>query len=244
MPIFHQLETGEQYAKIPRALLDEKMDGLSKSVLCYLLSKPPKWKMRVTDIMAHFTNGERSIRRALDELRTLGYVHYSQTRNGNRMGEGVWTICDKPTLPQHVRFAHAQNEDAQNAHRSKIDLSKIDLSQSKGSKETKETSALPTRNVLASPDETFPAMWKEDKRTKEEKLAALKMPKDYPSERAFNAFLENESLDAIATYRGDELFSQLTDNKWHHWTGRNWRKIKDWKAYVRALETKINSHTF
>ena len=59
MPIFHQLETGEQYAKIPRALLDEKMDGLSKSVLCYLLSKPPKWKMRVADIMAHFTNGER-----------------------------------------------------------------------------------------------------------------------------------------------------------------------------------------
>ena len=120
-----------------------------------------------------------------------------------------------------------------------------DFSKEYESKETKETSALPTRDVLASPvDETFPAMWKEDTRNKQEKLAALKMPKDYPSERTFNAFLENESLDAIATYRGDELFSQLSDNKWHHWTGRSWRKIKDWKSYVRALEAKINAHTF
>jgi len=115
-----------------------------------------------------------------------------------------------------------------------------DFSKDYLSKESKETSALPTRNVLASPDETFPAMWKEDKRTKEEKLATTKVPKDYPSERTFNTFIE--SLDAISTYRGDSLYSELCDNKWHDWTGRNWRKIKDWKAYVMALETKLNSH--
>lgn len=240
MPIFHQLETGEQYAKIPRALLDEKMDGLSKSVLCYLLSKPPKWKTRVTDIMAHFTNGERSIRRALDELRALGYVHYSQTRNGNRMGEGVWTICDKPTLPQHVRFAHAQNEDAQNAHRSKIDLSKIDLSQSKGSKESEETSALPTLPVLATPEETFPAMWKPDKRTKKEQLAAIKPPKDFPSEREFTDCIERNELDGIKCKR-DKLYSDLTDAKWHRWTGRQWQRISDWEAFIIGLDAHLNS---
>lgn len=241
MPIFHQLETGEQYAKIPRALLDEKMDGLSKSVLCYLLSKPPKWKMRVTDIMAHFTNGERSIRRALDELRTLGYVHYSQTRNGNRMGEGVWTICDKPTLPQHVRFAHAQNEDAQNAHRSKIDLSKIDLSQSKGSKETKESAPTSPRCVASPVEEIHEPVWKPDERTKKQQLATIKPPKDFPCEREFTAFIEGEQLDGI-TCKRDNLYADLCSAKWHRWTGRQWQRIKDWKAFVVALDNRLNAY--
>ena len=115
-----------------------------------------------------------------------------------------------------------------------------DFSKEYLSKESKETSALPTRDVLATPDETFPAMWKEDKRTKEEKLAALRMPKDYPSERTFTAFLEDNDLDGILCKR-DNLFSTLTDSKWHHWTGRQWTKIKDWKAYVTAFNAKLDS---
>lgn len=108
------------------------------------------------------------------------------------------------------------------------------------SKESKETSALPTLPVLATPEETFPAMWKEDKRTKEQKLATTKVPKDYPSEREFEAFIENEPLDGIVNKR-DKLYSDLTDAKWHDWNGRQWKRIRDWKAYVIALDQRLNS---
>ena len=242
MPIIHQLETGEQYAKIPRAMLDDVRLSLSaKGVLSYLLSKPPKWKMRVSDIVAHCTDGKDAIRTALNQLRAVGYVHYSQARNERgKMSEGVWSICDKPVLSPHTAFPHTAQPDTGNRNHSKIDGSKIDLSQSKGSKGSKESAALPPLPILASPDEIHEAQWRPDTRTKKQKLAAIKPPKDYPDEQHFNAFVEYQQLDGIACKR-DNLYRDLCNDKWHKWTGRHWQRIKDWEAFIIALDKRLNS---
>lgn len=87
----------------------------------------------------------------------------------------------------------------------------------------------------------FPSTWKPITGTKAQKLARIKLAdKDYPSEQEFESFVEGEQLDGITCYRSD-LYLEMCDRKWHEWRPRaqKWRKINDWKAYVRGLDDKI-----
>ena len=105
------------------------------------------------------------------------------------------------------------------------------------SKETKETPAFAAVDCLKS--EEIPAESKPDKRTKNAKLAALPVP-EYPSEREFDAFVADEFLDNIGTYRGN-LYADLCARKWHEWDERlaKWMPVRDWKSYVTALDGTI-----
>lgn len=72
------------YVQISHSLLDTP--GLSfraKGVLCYLLTKPKNWKVRVRDIMNHTTEGEYAVRAALKELRIAGYAVYETVYDDN-----------------------------------------------------------------------------------------------------------------------------------------------------------------
>jgi len=86
----------------------------------------------------------------------------------------------------------------------------------------------------------FSAIWKPDHRSKEQKLATIQPPEDYPSEAEFDALLENEELDEISTYRPG-LYRELCRHKWHQWNAKlgKWIKIRDWRAYVSRLNALI-----
>lgn len=86
----------------------------------------------------------------------------------------------------------------------------------------------------------FSAIWKPDHRSKEQKLATITPPEDYPSEAEFDALLENEELDEISTYRPG-LYRELCRHKWHQWNAKlgKWIKIRDWRAYVSRLNALI-----
>jgi hypothetical protein len=109
----------------------------------------------------------------------------------------------------------------------------------KMSKETKETPAFAA--VVCLKSEEIPAESKPDTRTKNAKLAALKVP-DFPSEREFDAFVSDEFLDNIGTYRGN-LYADLCARKWHEWDEQlaKWIPIRDWKSYVTALDGTIEA---
>lgn len=116
-----------------------------------------------------------------------------------------------------------------------------DFSKDYESKESKETSALPTLAVLASPDdEDYKPKCIPDKRTKEEKLTTVKRPKNYPSETEFETFTEDNQLDGITNKRPD-LYMDLCRAKWHDWNGRQWKRIRDWKAYVTKFNSMLDS---
>ncbi len=100
-------------------------------------------------------------------------------------------------------------------------------------KESKETAA-----VAAGSLSDFKPTWKPDERSRQEKLKGIKTPRDYPSERFFDAWVDDEGLDNIAG-RVSDLYGRLCDHKWHHWNGRRWVPIRDWKSYVRSLETTV-----
>lgn len=106
------------------------------------------------------------------------------------------------------------------------------------SKEPKGT-AFATQDAaeVVSPD--IPANWKPSSKremTKEQLLAKLPVPKDYPSEDEFNTYLEDEDCDNVLSNR--DLYRDLCLRKWHHWRQdlHRWNLIKDWRKYVVALE--------
>jgi len=107
------------------------------------------------------------------------------------------------------------------------------------SKETKETPAFAA--VVCLKSEEIPAESKPDTRTKNAKLAALKVP-DFPSEREFDAFVSDEFLDNIGTYKGG-LYQDLCARKWHEWNEplAKWVPVRDWKSYVTALDGTIDA---
>jgi len=107
------------------------------------------------------------------------------------------------------------------------------------SKETKETPAFAAVVFLKS--EEIPAESKPDTRTKNAKLAALKVP-DFPSELEFDAFVSDEFLDNIGTYKGG-LYQDLCARKWHEWSEplAKWMPVRDWRSYVTALDGTIEA---
>lgn len=87
---------------------------------------------------------------------------------------------------------------------------------------------------------SVPAVWKPDARPQWAKLAMLKPPRDFPSEREFDEHLDSAGLYFVPTYRSD-LYRELCERKWRDWNERllKWEPIRDWKKYVAALDEKM-----
>lgn len=226
----------DPFARIPKTILDDKaLSWRAKGILCYLLGKPTGWKTRVKDIRNHAKEGERAVRAALKELRRVGYAQLVQLRDGKKIKEWVWKISDSPIFENlDGGNAHVENVDVENAHHSKNEGIKNDLSKNE-SKEAKETA-----NEFAV-DSLSSSTRKPDGRTKKQKLASIRMPKEYPSEREFDHFIETNGLDGIAAYRGD-LYDSTCRNKWHTWRAdiEKWVRIIDWRKFMSGLNERID----
>lgn len=118
-----------------------------------------------------------------------------------------------------------------------------EISEHRKSEESKET----PNKFGAGVSEEFVAKGVFDSRTKQEKLDAHRRPRrsDYPSQREFDDFIESELLDHIGMGKRDqeELYHTLVRNKWRQWKNNHWIRIGDWKAYVRALDERMETAT-
>jgi hypothetical protein len=146
---------------------------------------------------------------------------------------------DKRARNSHALVTHQSPQICQAEAEAEADAHAEARSMSKESKETKETPAFAAVGCLKS--EEIPAESKPDTRTKNAKFAALKVP-DFPSEREFDAFVSDEFLDNIGTYRGD-LYADLCARKWHEWNEplAKWVPVRDWKSYITALDGTIEA---
>lgn len=236
-----QHRRSDTFARIPHDLLENpELSAAAKGILCYLLSKPDAWMARVTDIVNHMTNGKSSVRNTLNELREAGYAHFEQRRDGRgRLSQGEWSIADSPVYPRkspRTRNRYADNPDTENRHLSKNESSKKDFSKNK-TEETKGTT------VASQTDDNvnFDSTWKPNSDSKEQKLAKLRPPSNYPTEREFDAWLQSEEVDHIINFR-DDLYRDLCLRKWHHWYPKSgkWKPIADWRKYVLKLNEKMD----
>jgi hypothetical protein len=226
MITIHKSHTiADPFCRFPKAISDdENLSWQAKGILCYLLGKPDGWKTRVADIVNRGKDGADAVRSALKELRKAGYVRLTRLTEKGKVTEWKWEVSDAPCFAK----PDADFPDVENHHHSKNESSKKELS-----KESKESAIASPQRAVAS-QETHAPTWKPDGRTKKEKLASIKPPKDFPSEDRFDAFLAYMHLDNIAINRPD-LYSDLCDAKWHRWTGRTWQSIADWERFVVGL---------
>jgi hypothetical protein len=73
---------------------DESVSALARLTLVYLLSKPPKWKLRANDIKRYLGVGINKVYRILRELREAGYLVMERIQSAVR-----WDVYEVPKPP-------------------------------------------------------------------------------------------------------------------------------------------------
>lgn len=219
----------DPFARVSKQLLnDPAISFKAKGILAYLLGKPEDWKLRVSDLENHSSDGKDSIRSALNELRAAGYAKFERIKKKGVIVDGVWKICDFPIFSPRTGFPDVDKPDEENRYLSKNECTKNERTKSK---ETKETPP--------SDGASVPAVWNPSHHSKEGQLARVKPPKDYPSQKEFECFMD-EHCGSAFNYRPD-LYLEICRNKWHKWSKQynHWRPIRDWRVYVLTLNDTI-----
>ncbi|RKQ16958.1 hypothetical protein D8M03_08760 [Lysinibacillus endophyticus] len=68
-------EKNENYTVLDQGFLkNRRLSWKAKGILAHMLSKPDDWYFRIDELMKHATDGDRSFRSGLNELKNYGYV--------------------------------------------------------------------------------------------------------------------------------------------------------------------------
>lgn len=223
--MIHRSLITKDFTVLPNAVLrDTSLSFKARGILVMMLSMPSDWQTHLTWIEKQGNEGREAIRSALQELEVRGYLRREIVRKVGRVAGISWYWTDSP---DDGKPSSGKPSCTKNSHVPK-------------SKESKETGV-----CFANPVSSFSPEWRPDPRSKEQKLAALPVQQGYPTELDFDAFLEAEDLLNVIEYRPD-AYQTLCRNKWHKWNEKlgKWVKIRDWKAFMRALdETIANANT-
>ena len=86
--------TQDGYTVIPnKVFLDKRLSMKGLGLLCKLLSLPDGWEYSEQGMAATFTDGRASVRTAIAELETLGYLRRTQGRmEGGKFSGGDWVV--------------------------------------------------------------------------------------------------------------------------------------------------------
>lgn len=102
---------------------DERLSLKAKGLLGYLLTKPDGWKVRIKDLMNHCSDGERSIRSGIKELKEFGYLTFYRTRDKGSFSGIVWEYDDVPFVmdPDEKPDTEPFEPEVQNSNVEEID---------------------------------------------------------------------------------------------------------------------------
>lgn len=189
-----------------------------------------------------------TIRRIFDRLEKMLIVISCQPEGGfsrrkyYRLNAGVMNLIRKGKLPKPPKT----KELTPSAQFEQIVCSNPTLPIAK--KTSKEDLAKEAKGTPDGGSLVFSAKWKPDDRSKEDKLRSIPAPRDYPSEREFNDFIDSALLGGLDARRSTEnLYETMCQNKWRVWEGGRWRKIADWRKFITGLnghiERNIDQHS-
>jgi len=83
---------------------NEKLSLKATGLLTYFLSKPDDWHIYMNDVQNKFIDGETSIRSAMTELLTEGYVYRWRERNElGYLGSFNYEVYEQPKFNPHSR---------------------------------------------------------------------------------------------------------------------------------------------
>ena len=80
-----------------RLLTDKALSWEARGLLCYLLSKPDDWQVRLYDLIRRGPAGEHKIRRTLRELELAGYLIRQRGRAPDGRFEWITMVVERPS---------------------------------------------------------------------------------------------------------------------------------------------------
>lgn len=92
---------------------DPTLSWEATGLLTYLIGRPSNWKINITHLSTVKTNGERSTRRTLLELREHNYCHYFEIRKKGRVIETIYLVFEVPTDYKEVMGSYVDLQDGE-----------------------------------------------------------------------------------------------------------------------------------
>lgn len=94
---FLRKEHKEKYTCISNDVFRSDLSLKARGMLCTMLSLPNDWEFSENGLQAILKDGQTSIRSAIKELESAGFLSRTRERDENgRMGKCVWIVCDYP----------------------------------------------------------------------------------------------------------------------------------------------------
>ena len=94
---FLRKEYKENYTCISNDVFRSDLSLKARGMLCTMLSLPDDWEFSENGLQAILKDGQTSIRSAIKELESAGFLSRTRERDENgRMGKCVWIVCDYP----------------------------------------------------------------------------------------------------------------------------------------------------
>lgn len=94
---FLRKEHKENYTCISNDVFKSDLSLKARGMLCTMLSLPDNWEFSENGLQAILKDGQTSIRSAIKELESAGFLSRTRERDENgRMGRCVWIVCDYP----------------------------------------------------------------------------------------------------------------------------------------------------
>lgn len=172
-------------------LRDDKLSWKAKGLFAYILSLPEDWKIYLSELQTHATDGETSLRSAIKELTDNGYIVQKRLKDDKgRWASYVYQIIENPFVENlNVDNLDMENQVLLNTNNTKY-LNQ--LKTNKSSKDDTQSSLIP----------------KLDKKTKK--------AKDIVTMRGMiNAFTQNEDIrEKLLEYFNIRVKKGLQPNQW------------------------------
>lgn len=87
------------------------LSAKAKGIFAYLLTLPDNWDLHITELITHFTDGERAIRSGLHELTSEGYVYCVTVRNPDgKITGNEYYLIENPKRKQDMQNVDVDSE--------------------------------------------------------------------------------------------------------------------------------------
>jgi hypothetical protein len=85
----------DHFTQIPTAWFrDDRLSFKARGLMALVMSHSRGWSLSINSLSEQNQEGKDAIRSAINELEKLGYLTRTQTKEGGRFGETVWTTHD------------------------------------------------------------------------------------------------------------------------------------------------------
>ena len=196
-------------------LQDKRLSWKAKGIIAYMLSMPDDWTFYMTELINHSTDGEKSFRSGMKELKDCGYVQRIPVYENRKIVRWETIINENPSLALDTSVL-AQNVQVQNVQVQNDVLLNNNNTKNNNTKNNIESVSPPQASPLTS----------EKKKRKIERIAF-----------AHNVFLTQKKYDELCKMFGKQnvdrkiiAFSKYQDNpsKKFYEPSQHFRTLKNW----------------